>query len=666
MRSVGPRLSDRLGQASCAELFGREPELEQLCAQLGPSGAVVTFVHGSGGIGKTALLAAAEARLARLGARVLRLDGRTIEPTARGFLAALEQALGAPAFSDAEALAAELERSAAPVVFMLDEFDRLRLLDDWLRHALLPALPERTRWVFAGRFAPRSAWLTTPGWSDVVLPLRLGALPEPAARAVLARRGVADERMPELLTVARGVPLALTLLALPRAPAPAGETRHGVNESAVLAALAQRSVEALGQRLREALEAMSLVRRATRELLEAMLGERCDDGLLAELAELSFVEHAGDGLTLHETVRHALTSRLRALDPARHRQLSLAAWRALERQIEGAAPSGAIAWRLTADLLFMIERPEIREAFYPSRELALDVGPALAADHDTLAAIVQRHERSEWLGVFTAWWRLARSAFRVVRDAQGSVRGFSMVSVAHDSPPELAAFDPLLRAWQAHVASGPARERGALFMRRGLSEAAGERLDDVRSAIWLDIKRAYVERPGQWAVYTATRDIDGLLARVTALGFRRSPLAWAGEGTLELEFGAGGVWGWLRGLVNGAWSSAPVEPERGAPSRIERWALDPAARALRVDGAPRALSTLEYRAFAYLLEREGHVVTRDELLAAVWQQRVTGSNVVDAVIRLLRKKLAPYSHELATVRGHGYRITRSDTTSAPP
>lgn len=40
------------------------------------------------------------------------------------------------------------------------------------------------------------------------------------------------------------------------------------------------------------------------------------------------------------------------------------------------------------------------------------------------------------------------------------------------------------------------------------------------------------------------------------------------------------------------------------------------------------------------------------------------SNVVDAVIRLLRKKLAPDSAELETVRGHVYRIQMP--ASQPP
>lgn len=678
MRGAGPRLSERLASVHAAELFGRERELGLLGAQLGGSGAVVTFVHGIGGIGKTALLAAAAPRLERAGARVLRLDGRSIEPTPRGFFAALARGLGASGLSEVDALAAELEREPAPTVFVVDEFDGLRLLDDWLRQSLLPALPERTRWIFAGRFAPSSAWLTTAGWSDAVLPLRLEALGDEDAAALLARRGVPPARVPRLLGIARGTPLALTLIALelgaapgapdvlPEASLPRAE-EPAVNESALLAALAQRSVQSLPESLREALEGAAVVRRINRPLLEAMLGRPCGADLLGELGELSFIEPADDGLVLHETVRQALASRLRALDPARYRRLRLAAWRALEAQLEGSAPTGPDAWRLTADLLFVVEHAEVREAFFPSAESPLSLGAAQAEDHAALAAMVLRHERPEWRAVFDAWWRLCRSAFRVVRDASGAAVGFVMVAPSRQLPAELGRHDPLLATWRADLERGPGRERGALFMRRALSAASGERLDEVRSAIWLDVKRAYVEWPAQWALYVGTRRAEESFPFIQRFGFSRAALDWQDESTLRLEFGAAGIWTWLRGLVDeavvghrgDAAASGPALPESNtAAPAAPRWRLDPAARGLVVAGRAHPLSALEYRVLGFLSERAGRVVTRDELLDGVWQQRHTGSNVVDAVIRLLRKKLGPCAADLETVRGHGYRLAR--------
>jgi hypothetical protein len=262
MRTPG-RLQDRLARDAAFAVLGRDRELDLVVRQLAPDASVVTFVHGIGGIGKSSLLAALEA-----------------EPLT--------------------------------VVVLVDEYDRLRLLDAWLRHTLMPALPDRTRWVMAGRFGPASAWLTTPGWSDSVLALRLDALDEATSRALLARRGVAPDVAPSLVTLARGSPLALELAA-----------RRVWNDvlderaaTSVLDALADRYVDDLPAPLRDAVDAMSVLRRATRPVLEAMLERSCDDTFFQQLAELPFVERTDDGLVLHEIVRQAVAVRLARLRPA--------------------------------------------------------------------------------------------------------------------------------------------------------------------------------------------------------------------------------------------------------------------------------------------------------------------------------------------------------------
>ncbi|MNJ82269.1 Alkaline phosphatase synthesis transcriptional regulatory protein PhoP [compost metagenome] len=61
-----------------------------------------------------------------------------------------------------------------------------------------------------------------------------------------------------------------------------------------------------------------------------------------------------------------------------------------------------------------------------------------------------------------------------------------------------------------------------------------------------------------------------------------------------------------------------------------------------------------------LLDHEGSVLSREELLADVWETSFTGgSNVVDVHIKSLRKKLGDRAVNptyIATVRGVGYRL----------
>lgn len=77
-------------------------------------------------------------------------------------------------------------------------------------------------------------------------------------------------------------------------------------------------------------------------------------------------------------------------------------------------------------------------------------------------------------------------------------------------------------------------------------------------------------------------------------------------------------------------------------------------------GAKIELTKTEYELLVKLLEQEGAVLSREELLEQVWGTSfLGGSNVVDVHIKSLRKKLgdrAANSVYITTVRGVGYRL----------
>lgn len=87
--------------------------------------------------------------------------------------------------------------------------------------------------------------------------------------------------------------------------------------------------------------------------------------------------------------------------------------------------------------------------------------------------------------------------------------------------------------------------------------------------------------------------------------------------------------------------------------------LDPATRAVRRGEEPIELTNKEYALLAALMRRPGQVLTRTQIADQVWDMTVANdSNVIDAYIRLLRKKVdvgrvRPLIH---TVRGVGYTM----------
>ena len=86
-------------------------------------------------------------------------------------------------------------------------------------------------------------------------------------------------------------------------------------------------------------------------------------GRLDRLRRLPFVETDYDGLLLHDTVREAVAAILRSSDPDRSRRYRGAAWRQLREEVAHATSQEM--WRYTADLLYILQNPIVRESFFP-------------------------------------------------------------------------------------------------------------------------------------------------------------------------------------------------------------------------------------------------------------------------------------------------------------
>jgi DNA-binding response OmpR family regulator len=87
--------------------------------------------------------------------------------------------------------------------------------------------------------------------------------------------------------------------------------------------------------------------------------------------------------------------------------------------------------------------------------------------------------------------------------------------------------------------------------------------------------------------------------------------------------------------------------------------LDWRRRSVSIDGAPLELTAREYALLEHLAREPGRVVSRAELLEAVWQTRFEpGTNVVEVYINRLRNKLGRHARMLETVKGLGYLLRK--------
>ncbi len=80
---MAQRLADRLNAARQRQFVGRKTELTvfQTALEAASWPFVLVYVHGPGGVGKTALLSEYRRRCQAAGVGVLHLDARHVEPT---------------------------------------------------------------------------------------------------------------------------------------------------------------------------------------------------------------------------------------------------------------------------------------------------------------------------------------------------------------------------------------------------------------------------------------------------------------------------------------------------------------------------------------------------------------------------------------------------------
>ncbi len=638
-------------------MVGRQAERAVLLELAGRDRPLVVAVHGIAGIGKTALLAAFAEDAGAHGTAVVSLDCGSFEPTERGFLAAIDRAIGAvrsepsigirPPTSVAEAAEA-LHACGDRVVLVLDSYEQLRLLDTWLRQELVPGLRDNTRLALAGREPPGAAWISDFG--DLLRTVPLANLAAADAEALLRREGLTGTDAASVTRFTHGHPLALRLAVSARGARP-DLTVPDAAIATVVTELARVYLDGLDQRTRAVLAAVCTLRRPTLSLLGALLPDVPPHDAYDLLVPLPFVEFGPDGLVLHATVREVVAALLRVNDPSAYRAHRIAAWRQLRRELRTAPP--ADLWRYTADLLYLIENPAVREAFFPTAGQRYAVEPARPADEARITDIAGAHQPAAAVTVMRSWWDTLPSAFRVARNSDGSAAAFQCLCESTSVPAWLLAADPVALTWRDHLRTNPVpRGQQVLFLRHMLAADGGEATTAANAALILDLKRRYLEmRPRLRRIYSLAADPAAALAQFAPLGFARVPDGVAEIGgttfhALYNDFGPSSIDGWLTDL---AAREMLIDDDA---------LLDPDRRQLVLDGTRADLTKLEFDVLQYLYERDGRVVGRAALLRDVWGYDWSGgSNVVEVVISALRRKLGGSAGSLQTVRGAGYRFT---------
>ncbi|GLP95504.1 winged helix-turn-helix domain-containing protein [Paraferrimonas sedimenticola] len=639
---------------SAAACFGREAQLAQLHQLHQAALPVCTCIYGAPGIGKTCLMEHFVSQCQDEPVRFVILDANGFKPTA----AELEAQLATELKCTAQTVFATLASQTQRTILIIDNYQAMRLLDNWLRDCFLSHLPANVRLLLLSQCRPSSTWTTRSPWQETCQVIELGPLSTDETQSYFAAKGYTQTQVRQLTELTQGLPIAIKLASDTLTPGGEGEFNQRQSNN-LLIELAQVYLESMPeaelghQGLAHKLKLLSPLRRITTEVLDAMFPEQSSARLYQRLKTLPFVSESSDGLQIQASVQAALLASLNAESNKTVQAIKRKAWAMLASELKSSHQHNL--WRFTADTIYLLSSPIIREAFFPEQLPFFDVVDAKADQGEQVLAIAERHESSAALAITRRWWQLMPQAFRLVLNQNGEVAGYYLAIASDALPTGLSQSDPLLRAWQHHLKSQRlSRTQNALFIRRWLANDEGDAPSVVQAAAWLDLKRTYLEMwPSLRLVYLAVNDLAPYAQTAGFLGFTphtelSSSLGEQSYHGAVLDMGPASVRGWLHGLLT---KELGLQPDQ---------LLDAAHQCLLVDGESIPLTGLEFKVVSLLSSQIGQAVSREYLLKVVWGiEYSTSSNVVDAIITNLRRKMANQAHRIETVRGMGYRLTQA-------
>jgi hypothetical protein len=446
-------LAERLADRRRRRFVGRGAEQELLRTALAsePPPFAVLHLHGPGGIGKTTLLEHLAHEAQEADATVVRIDGRRVGASPRSVLLEVGRTVEVPA-GEAPIRAPAGTR----LVLMLDAYERLAAIDDWLRTALLPRLPATALTVLAGRTPPGPAWRADPAWRELLRVVSLRNLAPAESREYLTGCGIDAALHDRIVALTHGHPLGLSLLA--DIVVRGGDVPDGSLAPDLVADLLASFIDAVPpDERRAALGACAIGRVVTEPLLREVLDLEDAHGVFGWLRGLSFVESGEDGLSPHDLARDTLDADLRWRDGEAYAHL----FRRVAQHVRGRLRSTDLheQRRAAFDLKYLFRHlPGIASPLDWESWASHHPEPARPDDADAVRDLIAGAEGPASAAIAQHWWERQPDGFFVVRGDDDEVRGVIVLLDLAATSDQDRAVDPGARAaWEHAHRAAPLR-----------------------------------------------------------------------------------------------------------------------------------------------------------------------------------------------------------------
>jgi hypothetical protein len=415
------KLKDILQKQRKKNFVGRKKELDFFSSLLGQEEKIFHLLHiqGPGGQGKTTLLKQFGDICKEASVPVLHVDCRYVESHPDSFRQILQQVspFGNEPVSDA------IDKYGNTVVLLIDTYEKIKPLDDWMRLDFLPELPGNVLTVISGRNSLSTNWKTDPGWQSITKVFSLKELNTEESEQLLNRRNIPAAKIKSIVDYTHGNPLALSIIADMFDQRKESNFNPLESPDIMRTLLEQFVQEVPSPAHKAALELCSLVNVTTEKMIEETIGAQMAHELFNWLTSLTFIEKGPAGIYPHDIARDAIASELHWRNPEWYRHLHLKAQQFyISRLLKQSGENQRV---LLFGLIFLHRMNPAVKPFFEFQETGTSWQDVFREDDKKhLLAMTKKFEGKEAADCLEKWMAHEAAEIWTYRDAEKTPAGF--------------------------------------------------------------------------------------------------------------------------------------------------------------------------------------------------------------------------------------------------
>lgn len=487
------RLADILSNKRQQLFTGREKEVQLFISLLQQPelSTFLLYVYGPGGQGKTTLIKQFTEVCKDTQVEYLHIDGREVSAEPHEFLKTLQLHL------QSKDIFSALQAKEKRFVLLVDTYELLNPIDDWLRQECLPQMPDNVLTVLCGRLAPSRNWSLDAGWQQLMKVMQIRNFAPVESRTYLQKRNAPVDDIERILEFTHGHPLALSVVADMFDQNP-GKHFNPAESPDIVKTLLENFVQKVpGPAHRTALEISAMVNITTESLLQLVMEMQDVSELFNWLQNLSFIDSNRFGVYPHDLARDAIVTDLQWRNPDWNKTLHK---RIRKYFIDGISKADASMQRGLLYQLAYLHRthPAVRPFLEWQEGPGNWMDMLQPDDIPLLQAMVEKHEGKASAAHFMFWVKHPASFTIVFRNAEKRCSGFILRIHVHQLEKTEVLNDPAIENIRTYAAKNLHIRKGEIctVFRFWMADESYQKVSRLQSSIFLNIVHYYLTTPG--------------------------------------------------------------------------------------------------------------------------------------------------------------------------